>query len=308
MNKKILVVIVGPTAVGKTAVSIQLAKKWKSEIISADSRQFFKEMEIGTAKPGPEEIGQVNHHFINSLSIHDNYDVGKFERDAIERIEELFSVHNLLFLVGGSGLYVDAICNGLDDFVEVDSQIRTNLNEELKSNGLPSLQKRLKELDPEYYQSVDFNNPQRIIRALEVTISTGRPYSSFRKRTTKKRSFEVIKIGLDMERQELYDRINRRMDDMVNMGLFDEAERLFPYRDLNALQTVGYREIFGHLNGEYDKAEAIRLLKRNSRRYAKRQLTWFKRDTQTRWFLPSEITRIEDFLDSKMLEWTESKQ
>jgi len=307
MNLKKLIVIVGPTAVGKTSVSINLAKHYQSEILSADSRQFFKELEIGTAKPSNEELSAVQHHFINTHSIKQPYDVGEYEKDAIQLLEKKFEKYETLFLVGGSGLYVNAICNGLDKFPAKDEKLRKTLNEQYAEEGLEVLISRLKSVDPEYLKIVDQKNPQRIIRALEVSISTGQPYSSFRSENKIKRPFEIIKIGLKMERELLYKRIDQRMEEMIVNGLFEEARSFSSLQDLNALQTVGYKEIFGHFNGEYDKHEAIRLLKRNSRRYAKRQLTWFKKDTEIKWFDPSQVDEMISYIDNKISESFESK-
>lgn len=302
MNKNKLIVIVGPTAVGKTTTSIALAQVFKGEIISADSRQFFKELEIGTAKPSSDELALIPHHFINSHSIVQQYDVGEFEHDVIDLLDNKFKDHDCMFLVGGSGLYVNAICDGLDEFPTIDKSIRDQLNIQLVEEGLEALVLKLHDLDPVYAKSVDLKNPQRVIRALEVSISTGHPFSTFRKSQKVERSFDIIKIGLEMERPELYERIDQRMDQMIIDGLFEEAIRFRDKRHLNALQTVGYKEIFGYLNDEYDKEEAIRLLKRNSRRYAKRQLTWFKKDPITQWFKPGDLDGIRKYLRHKISE------
>lgn len=300
MSKPNLVCVVGPTAVGKTSLAIQLARKLQTEIVSADSRQFYRELTIGTAKPSEEELLAVPHHFINNLSIHDAYDVGRFEVEALQTLQSLFQKHKVVVLVGGSGLFIDALCYGMDEFPEIDQGVRETLNEELKENGLSTLQEELKELDSAYYEQVDVKNPQRIIRALEVIRTTGKPFSDFRKGKKKERPFNVIKIGLEMERQKLYNRIDLRMDQMIDQGLFREAQDQLANRELNALQTVGYKEIFGYLLGTYDKEEAIRLLKRNSRRYAKRQLTWFKRDMNTKWFEPGRFNEVYDYLCSEL--------
>lgn len=305
-NKNYLICIVGPTAVGKTAIAIELAQILKTEIISADSRQFYRELGIGTAKPDTHELSQAKHHLINSLSIHDDYDVGQFEQDAIEVIQQIHQNHQTAIMVGGSGLFVDAVCNGLDEFPQVKEGLRELLNTELKERGLAVLVEELEKLDPEYFQIVDQQNPQRVIRALEVIRSTGQKFSSFRVRKGKSRPFEVIKIGLNTNREILYSRIDQRMDMMIKQGLFEEAEKFLPYQHLNALQTVGYQEIFPFLQGEYDYDEAVRLLKRNSRRYAKRQLTWFKRDETVTWFEPTQLSEIFNFIDSQ-LKGTETK-
>lgn len=298
-QNKYLIVIAGPTAVGKTSLTIDLAKKFKSEIISADSRQFFKELEIGTAKPSTLELQEVKHHFIDNLSINEPYDAGKFAQDAETCIQDLFLEHDLVFVVGGSGLYIKALCDGLDEMPEVLEHERALLNQQLESKGIEVLLAELRENDPEYYDQVDKQNPQRVIRALEVIRSTHKPYSFFRKGGQKvKKNYEVIKIGLEDDRKVLYDRIDRRMDQMMADGLFAEAEKFYPLRNIPALQTVGYSEIFKYMDGEYDKNEAIRLLKRNSRRYAKRQLTWFKKDEEFEWFFPKEKSKIIEYIKS----------
>lgn len=298
-NDKYLIVVVGPTAVGKTSVSIDLAKHYNTEVISADSRQFYKEMEIGTAKPSDEELAMVVHHFINSHSINEEVSAGSYEKLALAKLEDLFTTHNYVILTGGSGLYINAVTEGLAEMPEVPSDIRIQLNRQLANEGLKSLQQRLKMHDPEYYKKVDIDNPQRIIRALEVFEATGRPYSAFRKQSGSKRPFNAIKIGLTRPREELYERINLRMDLMISQGLFDEAQSLYPYKGHNALQTVGYKEIFDYYDGLYNQEEAIRLLKRNSRRYAKRQMTWFRKDESTAWFHPNQLEEIFQYVREK---------
>ncbi|WP_421978373.1 tRNA (adenosine(37)-N6)-dimethylallyltransferase MiaA [Roseivirga seohaensis] len=301
-----LICVVGPTAVGKTAQSIILAKKLESEIVSADSRQFYRELEIGTAKPSAEELSVVKHHLINSLSIYDHYDVRKFENDALKILKDIFSTSQTAVMVGGSGLFVDTVCYGLDDLPQVPSELRDELTRELNTNGLQSLVNELLESDPEYCSHADLKNPQRVIRALEVVRSTGKPFSSFRTGKKVDRPFHVIMVGLEMEREKLYERIDLRMDQMIENGLFEEAEKFYTERNLNALQTVGYKEIFGYLAGEYDKEEAIRLLKRNSRRYAKRQMTWFKKNEQVKWFEATDSEGVLKYvmseIESKSLE------
>lgn len=299
-DNKYLIVIAGPTAVGKTDLCINLAKKFNTEIISSDSRQFFKETILGTAKPSDLQLSEVPHHFINSLSIHDNYDVKSFEEDALNLMQEIFQKHDIIIMTGGSGLYIDAICNGFDDMPQVGSEIRQKIIKEYELKGLVFLQEEVKLLDPEYFALVDQNNPQRLMRALEVCRGTGKPFSSFRNKKKVDRPFKIIKIGLEREREELYRRIDLRMDLMIQEGLFEEAVSLFPHKHLNALQTVGYSEIFGFLEGNYDKEEAIRLLKRNSRRYAKRQLTWFKRDSEMTWFHPDQLEDVLEFISTQM--------
>lgn len=300
MPKKYLICVVGPTAVGKTTLGIKLAQSFGTEILSADSRQFYKELEIGTAKPTLSELKEAPHHFINSLSIHDAYDVGKYEKEVMAKLGVLFEENDVVILVGGSGLFVNAVCIGLDELPDVKANIREQLNAELKTNGLDQLNEELKTADPEYYEVVDLKNPQRVIRALEVIRSTGKKFSDFRKREPVARPFNVVSVGLELDREVLYERIDRRMDQMINTGLFEEVRGLYDYRHLNPLQTVGYSEIFGYLAGDYDKEEAIRLLKRNSRRYAKRQLTWFKRDPNTVWFDPKSSEDILAYLKQKL--------
>jgi tRNA dimethylallyltransferase len=257
-------------------------------------------MELGTAKPNPAELDSVTHHFINNLSIEEHYDVKFFEKDSLKLLENLFENKAVVIMTGGSGLFADAVLNGLDEMPEIDEQIRKEITVEYNQKGLFFLQNEVARLDPVYFDQVDRQNPQRLMRALEVCRGTGRPFSSFRVKAKKKRDFEVIKIGLERDRTELYTRIDQRMDQMIANGLFDEADALFPKRHLNALQTVGYSEIFGYLEGNYDREEAIRLLKRNSRRYAKRQLTWFKRDQSIHWFVPSQEEKIIEFIKNQM--------
>lgn len=279
----ILISIIGPTGIGKTKLAILLAQHFDTEIISADSRQFFKEMTIGTAVPSREELEKVPHHFIQHLSINENYAVGDFERDAISKLDTLFGTKEYVIMVGGSGLYVDAVRYGLDKFPEVDSQIRTNLNKELRYGGLDGLQEKLSLLDPEYFKIVDLNNPHRLIRALEICVGTGKPYSSFLNRRKPKRNFEVLTIGLHGERKIIYDRINKRVDAMIAEGLVDEAKRLHPFKKLNALQTVGFKELFDYFEGTMDLEFAIAEIKKNTRRFAKRQITWFKKNKDAIW-------------------------
>jgi len=299
-SKKYLIVIAGATAVGKTEICLKLAKKLSTEIISADSRQFFREMNIGTAKPSKEELTSVKHHFINSHSIEEEYNVGKYEEEALTLLEKLFEKYQYLILTGGSGLYIKAVCEGLDKFPKIAPEIRENLNQVFKENGIEFLLEKLKEMDFEYYQKVDKANPQRIIRALEICIGTGETFSSFRSGEKKKHFFENIKIALERPREELYQRIELRMDKMLAEGLVKEAQELLPFKDTNALQTVGYQEVYPFLADEYDELEMIRLLKRNSRRYAKRQTTWFKKDKEFRWFSPNDFDKIYAFIREGM--------
>jgi len=298
VNSKRLIVIVGPTAVGKTEVAIHLAERYNTEIISADSRQIFKELVIGTAKPAPEELARVKHHFINTHSIDQSYDAGTYGRDALSLIHSLFKKFDTLILCGGSGLYVKAVLVGFDDMPEIPAGIRNQIIAEYEMKGLPWLQQALKEVDPDYFEEVDINNPHRLIRALELFKASGQKASELRAKEKRTHNFKVIKIGLELEREQLYSRIDTRMDGMIERGLFSEAENFFPSRDLNSLQTVGYREIFDYLEGKYDREEAIRLLKRNTRRYAKRQLTWFKKDPQVKWFQADQVDQIIVHLDN----------
>ena len=283
-NQNTLITIVGPTAIGKTALSIQLANAFNASIISCDSRQFFKEMTIGTAVPEPKELAAAKHYFIQNRSVFDSYNVGEFERDTLEKLEVLFKENPIQIMVGGSGLYVDAVLNGLDYFPEVAPEIREALLLKLEKEGIEVLQKQLKELDLETYKLIAIDNPHRIMRALEVCIGSGIPYSTFKNKPKKQRNFKSIKIGLNADREIIYNRINQRVDAMIDNGLIEEAKTLYAHKELNALQTVGYRELFSFFDGNFTKEFAISEIKKNSRRFAKRQLTWFKRDKNTLWF------------------------
>ena len=276
-NKR-LIVISGATAIGKTALSIQLAQHFKSEIISADSRQFYKELKIGATPPSQEELIKVKHHFIQHLSVKDNYNVGLFEKDAIAVLYTLFKKTDTLIMAGGSGLYIDAVCNGLDTFPKVDERIKKELIAEYKNKGITFLQDELKKRDPVYFDIVDINNSQRLIRALAVIRESRKPFSSFRNKTSAKRDFKISHFSLEMEREKLYERINRRVDLMMEEGLLKEVENLIPYKNKNALQTVGYKELFSYFDGEISLEEAINKIKQNTRRFAKRQISWFKRE------------------------------
>ena len=299
-SHKNLIVIAGPTAVGKTKLCVELAKQLDCDIISADSRQFFKELSIGTAKPTKAEMKGVKHHFVDFISIDSEFSSGRFEVDALKVLEEQYTDNSRAIMTGGSGLYIQAVCDGMNDIPQVDMRFRKELYEELDSHGLQPLVEELATKDPAYFESVDRQNPQRIIRALEICRGAGQPYSSFRQDKKAKREFQSIKIGLERPREELFDRISHRMDLMIEEGLFEEAERFYDKRHLNSLKTVGYKEIFGYLDKVYDKTEAIRLLKRNSRRYAKRQLTWFKKDEEFEWFHPDEREKIVSYVNSKI--------
>jgi tRNA dimethylallyltransferase len=300
LASKYLLVLAGPTAVGKTDLSIRLAQYFDTEIISADSRQFYREMNIGTAKPSPAELQLVKHHLIDSHSIAQEYSVGQYERDVLEILAQIYQKKNIAWLVGGSGLYIRAICEGMDEMPTIDFQIREGLNNRLITSGLGDLLLELAQLDPLYYAQVDKANPQRVLRALEVCLASGKPYSDFRKNQKAPRGFKIIKIGLDRPREELYARIDARMDLMLEQGLLTEAQNLLPYQQHNALQTLGYQEIYGHLAGEYDWNETVRLLKRNSRRYAKRQLTWFRRENDINWFHPANFEQILAFIHQNL--------
>ncbi|WP_405292833.1 tRNA (adenosine(37)-N6)-dimethylallyltransferase MiaA [Algibacter sp. Ld11] len=296
---KYLISIVGPTAIGKTALSIKLAQHFKTEIISADSRQFFKEMQIGTAAPSNEELASAKHHFIHHKSVQDNYNVGTFEKDAISCLDQLFKTNNVAIMVGGSGLYNDAVTKGLDYFPEVKPSIREELNKELEINGLEPLITQLKALDLITYNTISLDNPHRVIRALEVCVGSGKPYSSFLNKEKNKRPFTTITVGLTADRELIYNRINQRVDIMINNGLLEEVKTLLPHEDLNALNTVGYKELFRYLSGEWTLEFAISEIKKNTRRFAKRQLTWFKRNESTLWFdyesdLENIITSIKE--------------
>ncbi len=295
--KKHLIVIAGPTAVGKTALSIELAKFYECPIVSADSRQFYKEMSIGTAKPTVEEMLNVPHYFIDHISIHDSYNVGQYEREAIECIEDLFKTHTHVILVGGSGLYINAVLNGVDEFEEIPGHIRESLTEAYLEKGLEYLQNELKARDELYYTQVDLNNPQRIMRALEVCIHTGKPYSSFRKKEKKERSFNAIHLLINTERDVLYARINKRVDLMMKAGLLEEIKQLYPYKQLNALNTVGYKELFDFIDQKTTLEEAVNLIKQNTRRYAKRQLTWFNNQGDFETFEPTDLEKIKAYLN-----------
>ncbi|MCG8838111.1 tRNA (adenosine(37)-N6)-dimethylallyltransferase MiaA [Tenacibaculum dicentrarchi] len=299
--KNTLITIVGATAIGKTALSIKLAQHFNCSIVSCDSRQFFKEMSIGTAVPSSEELEAAPHHFIQNRSIFDNYSVGQFEKDALTKLDELFTENPVQIMVGGSGLYVDAVLKGLDYFPEVDASIREKLTKELEENGIEKLQEQLKELDIETYNTITIDNPHRVMRALEVCIGSGKTYSSFKNKPKTPRNFEVIKIGLTADRQIMYDRINKRVDIMLENGLLEEAKKMQPHKNLTALKTVGYRELFEYFEGDFTKEFAIEEIKKNTRRFAKRQGTWFRRDTQINWFdFQDDIQKIITCLEDKI--------
>lgn len=294
----LLVVIAGPTGIGKTSMGIALAEHYQTEIVSADSRQFFKELKIGTAQPGIEELSRVKHHFIAHLSIQDTYNLFEYEHDSLLLLNQLFEKHAILFMVGGSGMYIDAVCNGIDDIPDTEPELRQELIKRLEEEGIDSLRLELKYLDPESYAQLDLRNPKRILRALEVSLTTGKPYSSFKTNTKKERNFQILRFCLDMNRDELYTRIDHRVDVMLKEGLESEARQFYPHRELNALKTVGYSEFFDYFDGTITRDEAIRLIKRNSRRYAKRQLSWFKRDSETRWVQAGDLAGIIQIINS----------
>lgn len=294
-----LIVIAGPTAVGKTDTAIWLAQHYGTEVVSADSRQFYREMSIGTAKPNAEELEAAKHYFINSHSITEDFTVGDYEKQALALLDELFKTHDKVILAGGSGLYIKAVCEGFDELPDADPAIREQLNQELSEKGIAFLQEKLKAADPEYYQQVDLNNPQRIIRALQVFESTGKPFSSFRKATVNKRPFNIVKFCVNLPREMLYERINRRVDIMVERGLVEEVRSLLPYRHLNALNTVGYSELFDYFDSKTDLETAISLIKQNTRNFAKRQLTWFRKDKEMHWVAPGNINEITNIAEQQ---------
>ena len=298
-SQPLLIVITGPTAAGKTSLAIEVASDFFTEIISADSRQFYKEMRIGTGAPTAAELKTVPHHFIGHISIHDVYNVSRFEEDALKKLDQLFTIRNPIILTGGSGLYINAVCHGIDDLPDPDNGLRSMLKDLYHTQGIKALQDKVKEIDPEYYADVDQSNPKRLFRAIEVCLTTGVTYSSLRKNKPKPRNFRVIKIGLNRDRQELYRRINHRVDKMMDEGFLSEAKALYCYRHLNALNTVGYKELFDHLDAKITLDEAVEKIKTNSRRYAKRQLTWFRKDPEITWFHADDLPGIMNAINEK---------
>lgn len=296
-RSRYLLVIAGPTAVGKTKLAIELAKHYNTVILSADSRQFYKEMNIGTAKPSDEELKEAKHYFINNKSVGELFGAGHYEKEAIALLEELFNEHELVIVAGGSGLYIDALLNGVDEFEEVPEPYRNQLNEEFKTSGINELQKELQSKDPDYFNKVDIQNPQRVIRALEVIRYTGKPFSSFLKQNQTIRNFTPIKILLNTAREKLYDNINKRVDNMMREGLLEEVKQLTAYKQVNALKTVGYKEMFDHLDGHLTLEEAIAKIKQHTRNYAKRQITWFKHQDEFEEFQPEEQEKIKAYVD-----------
>jgi tRNA dimethylallyltransferase len=295
-----LLVVLGPTGVGKSAISIQLAKYYQTEIISADSRQFYKELSIGTAVPSVDELKEVPHHFIQTKSIFDYYNVSAYENEALELIGKLFQSKDLLILTGGSMLYIDTICKGIDDIPTVDPEIREEVIDWYVTNGIEALRERLLEVDPEYYHIVDLNNHKRMLHAVEIHQMTGLPFSSFRKNIKRERPFRILKIGINQDREILYDRINARVLKMMEAGLLEEAKTVYLHRKLNSLNTVGYKELFAHFDGECALDEAVDLIQRNTRKYARKQLTWFRRDQEIQWFEPQQFTEIVEYMNSKL--------
>jgi tRNA dimethylallyltransferase len=295
-----LVVITGPTAVGKTAVAIEVAQHFNTVILSADSRQFYKMLRIGTAAPDAGQLAEVSHYFIGHLNLDDYYNVSKYEQDALKLLEELFVKHNPVVMTGGSGLYIDAVTRGIDPFPDADPAIRDQINRWYAQEGISSLREKLKKLDPDYYEKVDLNNPNRLKRAIEVCLVTGKTYSSQRRNIVKERDFNIIKIGLNLPREVLFERIARRTEKMIGDGLLQEVQSLREFRGENALNTVGYKELFRHLDGDITLEQAISDIKTNTRRYAKRQLTWFKRDKVMEWFPPAPAANIIQHIEQQM--------
>ncbi len=299
MKDKSLIVIVGPTAIGKTGIAIELAQQLNTEIISSDSRQIYREMKIGTARPSDKQLSMVKHYFIASHSITEYYNASMFEIAALNVINEIFNTNNNAIMVGGSGLYVNAVCHGIDDLPTIEPEVRKNITERLNNEGIESLRTELLRIDPEYCKTADIQNPKRILKALEIYYMTGMPYSMLLTKTKKERNFNIIKIGLNIERQLLYDQINKRVDSMIANGLLKEAEHLLPFKNLNALNTVGYKELFSCFNNEISLTKATELIKQNTRNYAKRQLTWFSRDNEIEWFNPADKIEILNFIKDK---------
>lgn len=298
---KTLIVILGPTGVGKTDLSINIAKHFNTEISSSDSRQVYKELRIGTAVPEPKQLADIKHHFIHTHSIHDYFSSWECEKQTIELLSKLYKEKNEVLLVGGSMMYIDAICNGIDDIPTIDQQLRKEVMEQYEKEGLEYMRMQLKQLDPVFYNQVDLKNAKRVIHAVEICLMTGKPYSELRTNSKKQRDFNILKIGLNRDRAELYDRINRRVDLMIEEGLIDEAKSVFEFRHYNSLNTVGYKELFEYFDGKIDLEKAIELIKRNSRRYAKRQLSWFRRDDEIQWFHPDQEEKVLQYIKSKIL-------
>lgn len=303
---KTVVVVAGPTGIGKTKIGMALAKAYSSVIISADSRQIYREIPIGTAAPTPEEQAEIPHFLVGTRSVFDYYNAFEFEQDALRCVQEAFVDKDVVFMVGGSMMYLDAFCNGIDELPTVDPQLRKDLMARFSEEGLASLRMQLKQLDPEFYKQVDLKNAKRVIHALEICLMTGRPYSSLRTQPKKKRPFQIIRVGLHMDRALLYERIDLRVEQMLAKGLEEEARSLWPHRDLNALNTVGYKELFAYFEGEYGLDRALELIQRNSRRYARKQLSWFRRDASIQWFHPSDLSALLTYIEAERKKWREA--
>lgn len=295
-----LIVLIGPTGVGKTELSLTIAEKYHTPILSSDSRQLYADLRIGTAAPTPNQLARVPHFFVGTLKLTDYYSAAQYEAEVLKKLDELFTTHPVVLMTGGSMMYVDAVCKGIDDIPTVDKETRELMMYRYETEGLERLCAELKLLDPEYYQQVDLKNPKRVIHALEICYMTGRTYTSFRTRTTKKRPFHILKIGLKRDREELYERINRRVDFMMEEGLLEEARQVYPYRHLNSLNTVGYKELFSYFDGTWDLPFAIEKIKQNSRIYSRKQMTWFKRDTDITWFHPAQTDEILHFIEKQL--------
>lgn len=300
MKKPVLIVLIGPTGVGKTELSLSIAAHYHTSIISSDSRQLYKDLKIGTAAPTPAQLARVPHYFVGTLELTDYYSAAQYETEVLKKLDELFQTHPVVVMTGGSMMYVDAVCKGIDDIPTVDKETRELMIHRYETEGLEPLCAELRLLDPEYYRIVDLKNPKRVIHALEICYMTGKTYTSFRTRTQKERPFQVVKVGLSRDREELYQRINQRVDEMMKEGLLEEAKRVYPYKQLNSLNTVGYKEIFKYLDGEWDLPFAIEKIKQNSRIYSRKQMTWFKRDTEITWFHPEQKEEVLRFLDSQV--------
>ncbi|HJC96158.1 MAG TPA: tRNA (adenosine(37)-N6)-dimethylallyltransferase MiaA [Candidatus Phocaeicola gallinarum] len=300
MQTPTLIVLIGPTGVGKTELSLKIAENYHTEIISADSRQLYADLKIGTAAPTREQLERVRHHFVGTLQLTDYYSAAQYEADVLNTLNQLFQIHPVVLLTGGSMMYVDAVCKGIDDIPTVDKETRELMIHRYETEGLERLCAELKLLDPEYYNIVDLKNPKRVVHALEICYMTGKTYTSFRTRSNKKRPFHILKIGLKRDREELYERINRRVDQMIDEGLVEEARSVYPYRHLNSLNTVGYKEIFNYLDGTWTLPFAIEKIKQNSRIYSRKQMTWFKRDADIAWFHPDETDKIEAYIQENI--------